>query len=171
MCEYLARRAVDIRWLIDTSGTQRLLLHGITLPVSCCQSVYTEGERETEREARWNCARVGASLANFLLYPSRFGKEGLSPDVNFHFQSSDYDQVILTSFSLGPSDFSLRFQEWKYYRSSARFILINKSRSKFLIIHLIISPLLSFLFSMKESFQLLILKSRFLLKRSASSIF
>lgn len=120
---------------------------GIVLPIC----VYRE--REREREARWNCARVGASLANFLLYPSRFGKEGLSPDVNFHFQSSDYDQVILTSFPLGPSDFSLRFQEWKYYRSSARSILINKSRSKFLIIHhLIISSLLSFLFSMKESF-------------------
>lgn len=73
MCEYLARRAVDIRWLIDTSGTQRLLLHGITLPVSCCQSVYTEREggrgRERERE-RGEIARELSSWSKFGQLPS-----------------------------------------------------------------------------------------------------
>lgn len=65
---------------------------GIVLPICVYREREGEGGREKEREVklRESC-RVGASLANFLLYPSRFGKEGLSPDVNFHFESSDYN--------------------------------------------------------------------------------
>lgn len=109
MCEYLARRAVDIRWLIDTSGTQRLLLHGITLPVSCCQSVYTERDRERERLGE--IARELSSWSKFGQLPSLpipvLGKKDYPLTSIF---TSNHPFTI-RSFSLGLLDFfSSRFQ-------------------------------------------------------------